>query len=371
MGIDAEALLLERAPRGWKVVSWAYDLPRTSLTSERYALLSRLLDDLQLPAFAGSPELQQKVQSFDGLEPQYQMLKLPPGQVVTEVQRFGEALDETSGLCHSERFFFAHGLVSYAEALCDFMEPLVAGGELNEEQVRAFWHTRDSYGAVLRHALLHSLQPGAPQADLSLEFHCSSEDSGLLRLEASQRWLIGYIDLELSDAVSEGYITLQDVKSDSKSCGDHCELTFSGSGEISLDVGSCAVQILLIRTVPPSRVRVRLRPPETVMIGESVPMDDHLGMKPWLLCVLMALRRHLPQVATALIAKFARPVLPFRQVAIGLSHDHICWEQQEWEYLSESCLPVLAPCGEEAFVAMLDRLRRIGCHIPIPRWHSM
>ena len=46
----------------------------------------------------------------------------------------------------------------------------------------------------------------------------------------------GYIDLELSDAVSEGYITLQDVKSDSKSCSDHCELTFSGSGATWINI---------------------------------------------------------------------------------------------------------------------------------------
>ena len=41
MGIDAEGVLLEESENGWKICSWAMDLPRTTL-GPKYSLLSHL-----------------------------------------------------------------------------------------------------------------------------------------------------------------------------------------------------------------------------------------------------------------------------------------------------------------------------------------
>ena len=41
MGIDAEGVLLEESENGWKICSWAIDLPRTTL-GPKYSLLSHL-----------------------------------------------------------------------------------------------------------------------------------------------------------------------------------------------------------------------------------------------------------------------------------------------------------------------------------------
>ncbi|CAE7364839.1 unnamed protein product [Symbiodinium natans] len=165
-------------------------------------------------------------------------------------------------------------------------------------------------------------------ADISSEFHRSQEAPGRICLEAARKVLIGHVDLRPGSAVTEGYLWISDTASEApEELAASSAIRFSGAGEISLDIGSSAAQLVVVQTIPATEVSVRLRAP--CLASREDKLDDWAGQKQWLFCTMMALRRHLSQGATALITEFARPTFPVREVAIGLSHDHICWADQE------------------------------------------
>eukprot|EP00438_Fugacium_kawagutii_P024485 Skav209984 [mRNA] locus=scaffold1046:300995:301246:+ [translate_table: standard] len=79
--------------------------------------------------------------------------------------------------------------------------------------------------------------------------------------------------------------------------------------------------------------------------------------------LVMCLRRSLPQGPTRRVLQFARPPFPQRQVAIGLSHDHMCWtigyEHPNFDVLDSE---------ENQLIDLVKQLQGYGCPFQLPFW---
>lgn len=347
MGIDAEGVLLEESENGWKICSWAIDLPRTTL-GPKYSLLSHLTeDDPHLPLLClSSQSFKSNASRCDALSPSYQKLKILPGDVADVLS---DQYDWSTAEAHEAAMmsmFYAHGLDSYARSLLHFLKSLEV--QMQEVKDAHFWEG-NNYGALLIHALRLGAY-GSLCSDLSQLFchHAATE----LRCEGNA--LVGRVELHFDRWIDHGSLWLFEDENSEK-------LSFTGE-KVVLDIGCRKLGRLVFDQSQGENLLgwCILAPP-------AAPDDRTMEVvRCWFRQVLLCLRRRLPQVPTRRVVEFVRPCFPQRPVALGLEHDHINWFDMEWRYETPN-FELLMSCEKE-LIDLVKQLQSYGCPFQLPFW---